>query len=129
MILKLLPLSLYVEMRDLLLLLSIIRGDYDVDINDIEEAVETTRQSERCEYRITKARIYDNDNFFRRTKLLFNYVSIVANDYEKTLNKIFTENTLEFFHTSLCGREQMHLESDLQIWKLQHTKQDKTDLN
>ena len=36
--LKLLPLSLYVEMHDLLLLLSIIRGDYDVVI---EKAVET----------------------------------------------------------------------------------------
>ena len=43
--LKLLPLSLYVEMHDLLLLLSIIRGDYDVVINQIEKTVETTRQT------------------------------------------------------------------------------------
>ena len=61
----------------------------DVVINDIEKAVETTRQTERGEYRITKARINKtNDNFFRRSKTLFNYVSRVANDYGKTLNKI-----------------------------------------
>ena len=63
--LKLLPLSFYVEMHDLLLLLSIFRGDYDVVINDIEKAVETTRQIARGEYRITKARINKtDDNFF-----------------------------------------------------------------
>ena len=54
MTLKLLPLSLYVEMHDLLFLLSIFRGDYDVVINDIKEAVETARQTERGEYQITK---------------------------------------------------------------------------
>ena len=36
--LKLLLLSLFVEMHDLLLLLYIILGDHDGDINDIEEA-------------------------------------------------------------------------------------------
>ena len=64
MTLKLLILSLYVEMLDLLLLLSIIRGDHDVVINDIEEAVETTRQTERGEYQITKARINKTNNNF-----------------------------------------------------------------
>ena len=64
MTLKLLPLSLHEEMHDLLLLLSIIRGDYDVVISDIEEVVETTRQTERGEYRTMKARINKtNDNF------------------------------------------------------------------
>ena len=44
MALKLLPLSLYVEVQYLFLLLSIIRGDRDVDINNVEEAVETIRR-------------------------------------------------------------------------------------
>ena len=92
--LSLYTLSLYVEVHDLLVLLSIIRGDYDVDINDIEEAVEP-RQTERGEYGITKARINKtNDNFFRRTKLLFNYVFRVA---KLLLQIYFTENILEFF--------------------------------
>ena len=100
MTLKLLILSLYVEMLDLLLLLSIIRGDHDVVINDIEEAVETTRQTERGECQITKAIINKtNNNFFRRTKLLFNYVSRVANDYEKTLNKYTLPKIYSSFFT------------------------------
>ena len=71
--LKLLPMSLYLEIDNVLLLLSIIRGDYGVVINDIEESVETTRQTERGEYQNPKARINKtNDKNFRRTKLLFN---------------------------------------------------------
>ena len=91
----------------LLLLLSIIRGDFDVVINDLERAVETTRQTEWGEYRIIKASINkSNDNIFRITKLLLNYVSRVANDYGKTLNKITLKKIYwNFFHKSLCGRE------------------------
>ena len=48
MTLKSLPLCLYVEVHNILL--SIIRGDRDVDINHVEEAVETIRQTERDEY-------------------------------------------------------------------------------
>ena len=60
---KLLQLGLFVEMHNLLLLISIIRRDYDVVINNIEEAVEETHQTERAEYRITKMRINKtNDN-------------------------------------------------------------------
>ena len=52
-------------MHDLFLLLSIIRRDYDVVINDVKKAVETTHQAEGSEYRISKARIKKtNDNFF-----------------------------------------------------------------
>ena len=107
-------------MHDLLLLLSFIRGDYDVGIDDFEEAVETTRQTERSEYRILKAGINKtNDFFFRRTKLLFNYVSIAAIDYWKTLNKItLLKIYWNFFYKSVCGKEQMHIESDLLMWNL-----------
>ena len=93
-------------MHDLLLLLSIIRGYYDVDINDVEETVETTRQTERSEYRTTNARINKtNDNFFRGTKLLFNYVSRVANDFGKSLNKVILEKICWNFFTNHCVEE------------------------
>ena len=62
--LKLLSLSLFVEIHNLLLLLSATRGVYDADINDIEEAVYTTRQTERGEYRITEARVNKTNNKF-----------------------------------------------------------------
>ena len=52
--LNLLLLSLYLIVHYLLLLLTIIRGNFHVDINDNEESVTTTRQSERAEYQITK---------------------------------------------------------------------------
>ena len=121
--LNLLPLSLRVEVQNCLLLLSIIWADNDVDIkiiryldNEDEEAVKTPRQTERVEYRVTKSRINKtNNNVFRRTKLVFNHVSRVANDYKKTLSNYFTENILEFCHKSLCGWEQMHMKSDLQM--------------
>ena len=127
--LNLLSLSLDVEMHNFLLLLSLIQENYELDINDIDDAVETTRQSERSENRVTKAGISrTNDNFFRRTKLLFN-ISRVANEHKKALNKINQrKHTGIFFHKSLCGRENMHTESDLQMRKLQNTKQVKTVL-
>ena len=71
MTLKLLPLSLYVEKHGLLVLLSTIRGVYDLVITEIAKAVETTRQAERIENRISKTRNNKTNNkFFRRTKLL-----------------------------------------------------------
>ena len=125
--LKLLPLSLYVKIHDIS---SLIRGDYGVDIDNIEEAGEITRQTERCGYRTTETRINKTTkSLFRRTKLLLNYVSRDANDFEKTLNKINEENLRNFFHKSLSEREQVLMENDKQMWKLQHTKENKVDLN
>ena len=49
-----LSLSLYLIVHYFLLLLTLIREDYDLDINDNEEPGTTTRESERTEYRITK---------------------------------------------------------------------------
>ena len=51
-------------MHDLLLLLFLIRGNYDVDVNDFKKEVETTRQTERVEYRFTKARNNKPNNNF-----------------------------------------------------------------
>ena len=111
--LKLLPLSFYVQMHDISLLLFIIRGDFGVDIDNIEEAGETTRLTERYGYRTTETRINKTTkSFFRRTKLLLNYVYRDANDFEKTLNKINKENIRNVFHKSLCGREQVLMEND-----------------
>ena len=98
--------------------------------NDVEEALETTRQTERGEYRITKVKINKtNDNFFRRTKLFINYVSRVENGYWKTLNKITLQRIYRKFFSNPYVKENKCTCWDLQMWKLQHTKWDKTDLN
>ena len=72
-----LPLSIYVEMHDLLFLLSMRNGDYDIEETlDYIPSLGNTRQNQRGEYRLYKSRLMKtDDNFFRRTKVLFNYVS------------------------------------------------------
>ena len=103
---KLFPPSLYVETHDHLHLLSLIRKHYDVDLSNKEEAVETSHQPERTENRITKARINkSNDNFFRRTEVLFNYFSRVENDYGKNKKKITLQKKHWNFAKNLYGEE------------------------
>ena len=113
-------------MHDLLLLLSIIRGDYDVVISDIEEVVETTRQTERGEHRTTKARINKtNDSFLEeRNCSSTSFLELRMRLWKDPKQNYFTENILEFLHKSLCGREQMHMESNLKMSKLQYTKEE-----
>ena len=52
--LKLLPLSLYVEMQDLLLLLSLLDNKFDIKVNFEYQDFEKTRQSARGELKIAK---------------------------------------------------------------------------
>ena len=86
--LKLLPLCLYIELHDLLYLLAIMRGDYDTTVNLQENPPETTRQDTRGEFKIAKSRLQKtDDNFFRRTKSLYNLVIRVYKDYGQYLNK------------------------------------------
>lgn len=89
--LNLLPLSLYSEMHDLLYLLSIQNGDYDYNMTstDVQTTrTETTRQADRGGFRLPKTRLTrTDDNFFRRTKSLFNIVSNVYQKFGNTLNK------------------------------------------
>ena len=65
------------------------------------KTVETTRQTERVEYRFSQARINKtNKKIIRRTKLLFNHVSRVANDYGKTVDRIKLQKVYWNFFTN-----------------------------
>ena len=59
-------------MHDLLMLLSIKTGEFDVESSTENETIcDTTRQSNRGEFKLSKPRLNKtNENFFRRTKLL-----------------------------------------------------------
>ena len=89
--LHILPLSLYVELHDLLMLLSIKTGEFDVESSiEIETICDNTRQSNRGEFKLSKPLNKTNENFFRRTKLLYNYVFRVYKSFGKFLNKATT---------------------------------------
>ena len=79
--LKLLPLSLYVEMHDLLLLLSLLDNKFDIKVNFEYQDFEKTRQSARGELKIAKHRLRKTDeNFLHRAKLLYNIFSKVPSN-------------------------------------------------
>ena len=87
--LKLLPLSLYIEMHDILMLLALIENKYDVNLNKATYGTcETTRQSNRGEFQLTKTRLQKTDeNFFRRTKTLYNCLIRTCSEFKENPNK------------------------------------------
>ena len=72
--LNLLPLNLYMELHDILILIALLENCYDVEIErKPSESCEITRQSSRGESQIPKIRLQrTDDNFFRRVKHLYN---------------------------------------------------------
>ena len=103
--LNLLPLCLHIEMHDILFLLALIRNEYDVKIQpDFDESAETTRPAQRGEFKVPKSRLRKTiDYFFRRTKILFNYVLRVCKDcgtilYKTTLKRIYHRFFEKFFN-------------------------------
>ena len=72
--LNLLPLNLYMEMHDILILIALLENRYDVEIErKPSESCEITRQSSRGEFQIPKSRLQrTDDTFFRRVKHLYN---------------------------------------------------------
>ena len=99
--LHILPLSLYVEMHDLLMLLSIKTGEFDVESSIENETIcDNTRQSNRDEFKLSKPRLNKtNENFFRRTKLLYNYDLRVYENFGKFLNRATIQNIYWNFFT------------------------------
>ena len=87
--LNLLPLSLYIEMRDLLYLLALKQGKNDVELSNLDSIQESsTRQHSRGELQIKNNRLVRSDeNFFHRTKILYNLVLKVYLNYGRSLNK------------------------------------------
>ena len=76
-------------MHDLLFQLSMRNGDYDIEETlDYIASLGNTRQNQRGEYRLCKSRFMKtDDNFFRRTKLLFNYVSRTCPNFGNEIHK------------------------------------------
>ena len=105
--LHILPLSLYVEMHDLLMLLSIKTGEFDVESSIENETIcDNTRQSNRGEFKLSKPRLNKtNENFFRRTKLLYNYVLRVIESFGNFLNKATIQNIYWKFFTKQYTEE------------------------
>ena len=67
--LKLLPLSLHVEMHDLLLFLSLINSKYDIPITFEKACNDKTRQYCRGEYKLKQNKpLKSDENYFHRTK-------------------------------------------------------------
>ena len=79
--LKLFPLSLYVEMHNLLLLLSLLDNKFDIKVYFQYQDFEKTSQSARGELKIAKNRLRKTDeNFLHRAKLLYNIFSKVPSN-------------------------------------------------
>ena len=82
------PLSLYVEMHDLLLLLSLLDNKFDVKINFEFQDFVKTRQSARWELKIAKNHLRKtDDNFLHRAKLLYNTFSKVPSNSTQLSSK------------------------------------------
>ena len=86
--LNLLPLSFYIEIHNLLYLIALKRGKYDVELSNVDSIQEsTTRQHSRGELQINKNRLVRRDeNFFHRSKNLHNLVLKVYSNYGRSLN-------------------------------------------
>ena len=62
---NLLPLSLYIEMHDLLYFIALKQGENDVEISNLDSTREsTTRKHSRGELQINKNRLVRNDEIF-----------------------------------------------------------------
>ncbi|XP_075248360.1 uncharacterized protein LOC142341320 [Convolutriloba macropyga] len=96
--LKILPLSMYMEMHDVLYLLSILEGNYYVPEDKLPKRKENeTRQKQ--EFELPKHRLHKSDeNFFFRATKLFN---IISRTTEKPMTKkLLTEMYQNYFHRS-----------------------------
>ena len=94
--LKLLPLCHYVELHDLLFL-AITRNEFDIPTNFKTLEDERTRQHCRCELKIKNNRLVKSDeNFFHRTKQLYNVVSRSIQKFGGNLNTLSQKHTGTF---------------------------------
>ena len=79
--LKLLPLSYYFELHDLLMLISLLKGSYNIKIpikTNNNEGLLSTRQNELITINKTRTRKAD-ENFWKRTSYLLNIIRKVGN--------------------------------------------------
>ena len=100
---KLLPLSLYVEMHDLLLLLWLLDNKFDIKVHFDYQDFEKNRQNARGELKIAKNRLRKPDEkFFHRAKLLSNIFSkFLSNSPQLSSKKTVSVIYWNFFETTL----------------------------
>ena len=85
--LKLLPLSYYFELHDLLTLLTLLGGNYDINLPiKINESAENTRQNELTAIDKTRTKKADK-NFWIRSSKLLNIIIKSANIEIKQIDK------------------------------------------
>ena len=91
---RMLPLSLYIEKHDLLLFISIVRNNYEIDINQYAENTKSSRQNERNEYQIPKTRLKKTNSDFIRCPALFN---VIIRHTSKQLSDIQKSDIAEIY--------------------------------
>ena len=113
------------KMHDLLYLIALKQGKYDVELSNLNSIQEsTTCQHSRRELQINKNRLVRSDeNIFHRTKIIYNLVLKVYPNYGRSLNKKCqnsVKNLWALFLQSVHRGKQIHLAHCMQVWKLQH---------
>ena len=112
--LKLLPLSLYMEMHDILMLLAMLNDNYDVVPNEtLPHAYDSTRQFQRGELPIAQTRLQKTvDNFFTRTKRLYNYLIYACPSFYQKPDKT---TLTDIYHTFF---QKKYNETNTCTWRL-----------
>ena len=117
--LNFLHLSLYIEMHELLYLIALKQGIYDVELPNLDSIQEsTTRQHSRGELQINKNRLIRSDENFSTGQKFYILVLKVYSNYGRSLNKNSDKNFLAFFLQSVHRGKQMHLAHCMQVWIL-----------
>ena len=73
--LRLLPLCHYRKINDLLMLIDFMENNFDYELEREIEHARTTRQAKRIEFYVKRNGLTKSDDeFFQRTRILYNYV-------------------------------------------------------
>ena len=109
-------------MHDLFYLIALKQGKYDVELSNFDSIQESnTRHHSRGELQINKNRLVRSDeNFFHRTKILYNLVLKGVSNYGRSLNKNSVKIFSALFLQSVHRGKQMHWAHCMQVWILQH---------
>ena len=120
--LKLLPLSHYFELRDLMMLILVLNGNYiKIPIKLIKnvEGPSSTRQNEQSMIPKTKTK-KAGENFWKRGSYLLNIILKLGKvNREQLRKKICHRIVLELLSQRLFGGQSVFLGDPLQLWKLQ----------
>ena len=111
--LKLLPLSLYMEMHNILMLLAMLNDKYDVVLNEaLPHTYDSTRQFQRGELPIAQTRLQRTvDNFFTRTKRLYNYLIYACPSFYQKPDKTTLTDIYHTFQKKYNETNNLHGDS------------------